>query len=137
MTAFSVILATGTRYILPVVLLLSAFLLIRGHNEPGGGFVGGLAAAAAFVLFAMAFGVRRTRDVLQTDPRFLIGVGLLVATLSGLLPLLLGMPFLTGMWYPGEIPAIHKIGTPLLFDVGVYLVVIGVVLTIVFTLAEE
>jgi multicomponent Na+:H+ antiporter subunit B len=137
MTAFSVILATGTRYILPVVLLLSAFLLIRGHNEPGGGFVGGLAASAAFVLFALSFGVRRTRDVLSVDPRLLIGIGLLVATLSGLLPLLLGMPFLTGLWYPGEVPAIHKIGTPLLFDVGVYLVVIGVVLTIVFTLAEE
>jgi multicomponent Na+:H+ antiporter subunit B len=137
MTAFSVILATGARYILPVVLLLSAFLLIRGHNEPGGGFVGGLAASAAFVLFALAFGVRRARDVLSTDPRLLIGGGLLVAILSGLVPLLLGLPFLTGLWYPHEVPVIHKIGTPLLFDIGVYLVVIGVVLTIVFTLAEE
>jgi multicomponent Na+:H+ antiporter subunit B len=67
----------------------------------------------------------------------LIGGGLLVAVLSGLLPMLLGLPFLTGLWYPYEVPAIHKVGTPLLFDVGVYLVVIGVVLTIVFSLAEE
>jgi multicomponent Na+:H+ antiporter subunit B len=137
MMSFSVILATGTRYILPVVLLFSAFLLIRGHNEPGGGFVGGLAASVGFVLFAVSFGVKRAREVLPVDPRVLIGVGLLVAILSGLLPFVLGMPFLTGMWYPYEIPAIHKIGTPLLFDVGVYLVVIGVVLTIVFSLAEE
>ncbi len=138
----SIILATGARYMLPVILLFSVFMLLRGHDLPGGGFIGGLGAAAAFALFVFSYGVEESQRVLRIEPRWLIGAGLLTALVSGLIGLLSGYPFLTGLWYPNnaepmEFPAIGKLSTPLLFDIGVYLVVIGVVLQIVFLLAEE
>lgn len=133
----SLILCTATRYLLPLLLLFSLFLLLRGHNEPGGGFAGGLVAAAAFSLFAIAFGVRSARSMLGVPPHTLLGAGLLVAAGAGTISMVAGLPYMTGMWIPVELPAFGKVGTPLLFDVGVYLVVIGMVLTVVFELAED
>jgi multicomponent Na+:H+ antiporter subunit B len=133
----SLILSTATRYLLPLLLLFSIFLLLRGHDEPGGGFVGGLVAAAALALHAIAYGVAMARRMLGIDPRALIGLGLLAAALSGLVSTAAGLPFLTGLWGRGTLPVLGKVGTPLLFDVGVYLVVVGVVTTIVFALSEE
>jgi multicomponent Na+:H+ antiporter subunit B len=131
------ILSTATRYLLPLLLMFSIFLLLRGHNEPGGGFVGGLVAAAALALYAMALGLRATRQVLGLDSRSLIYVGLLAAGISGLPALFSGQTFMTGLWSSQALPVIGKLGTPLLFDVGVYLVVIGVTLTIIFALMED
>lgn len=133
----SLILATAARYLFPLLLLFSVFLLMRGHNEPGGGFVGGLVAAAAFSLYAMAEGVGTARRLLGVDTRVLIGLGLLVAASSGLISLAAGQPFMTGLWSGFTVPLLGKVGTPLMFDIGVYVVVLGVTLTIVFTLAEE
>jgi len=133
----SMILSTATRYLLPLLLLFSVFLLLRGHNEPGGGFVGGLVAAAGFSLHAIAYGVDMARRLLGIDPRALMGLGLGVAAVSGLFGLGVGWPFMTGLWSAGTVTVLGHIGTPLLFDVGVYLVVVGVVLTIVFELSEE
>ncbi|NDJ76345.1 MAG: Na+/H+ antiporter subunit B [Chloroflexi bacterium] len=132
----SVVLRTATRYLLPLLLLFSVFALLRGHNEPGGGFVGGLVAATAFALYAVGYGVAAARQLLQTSPRRLIGIGLLVAASSGLIGMAWGDPFLTARWDTREIPVVGKLGTPLLFDIGVYLVVIGVALTIIFALIE-
>lgn len=133
----SLILSTATRYLLPLLLMFSVFLLLRGHNEPGGGFVGGLAAAAAFSLYAIASGVENARRMLWLHPRDLLGIGLTVALAAGLTPGVFGLPFLTGLWSPIELPAVGKLGTPLLFDSGVYLVVVGMVLMIIFELAEN
>ncbi|REJ66352.1 MAG: Na+/H+ antiporter subunit B [Planctomycetota bacterium] len=133
----SLILSTAARYLLPLLLVFSIFLLVRGHNEPGGGFVGGLTAAAAFALFAIAYSVDRTRHLIGVHPRTLLGTGLLVALAAGCLSLFCGLPFMTGLWSNLALPSIGKLGTPLLFDVGVYLVVVGTVLMIVFELAEE
>lgn len=133
----SLILSTATRYILPLLLLFSVFLLLRGHNEPGGGFVGGLVAAAAFALYAIAYDVATARRVLGIDTITLISLGLLVALGSGVFSLVAGLPFMTGLWSEYAVPILGKVGTPLLFDIGVYLVVIGVTLTIIFALAEE
>lgn len=133
----SVILSTAVRYLLPLLLLFSVFTTLRGHNEPGGGFVGGLVAAAAFALYALAFGVAQARRVLGVDPRDLIGIGLLIAVASGLAALFTGQPFLTALWGAGTLPLLGKPGTPVFFDIGVYLTVIGVALTMIFTLAEE
>jgi multicomponent Na+:H+ antiporter subunit B len=133
----SLILSTATRYLLPLLLLFSIFLLLRGHNEPGGGFAGGLVAAAAFALYAIAHNVADARSALRIKPRTLIAVGLLVAVSSGLVSLLAGYPFMTGLWNNRALPVLGKVGTPLLFDIGVYLVVIGVTLLIIFSLAEE
>jgi len=133
----SIILSTATRYLLPLLLLLSVYLLLHGHNVPGGGFVGGLVASAAFALFTIAHGVSRARKTLHFDPRTLTGVGLLIALAGGAGALFYEKPFLTGVWSGIKIPVLGKIGTPLVFDTGVYLVVIGVTLTIIFSLAEE
>jgi len=133
----SLILRTATRFLMPLLLLFALFLLLRGHNEPGGGFVGGLVVSATFVLYIMAYGVAAGRRALMIDPSTLLGVGLLVALSSGMAPVVFGQPFLTGMWatIPWGSTGID-VGTPLTFDIGVFLAVIGVVLTIVFTLAE-
>lgn len=133
----SLILSTAARYLLPLLLLFSIFLLLRGHNEPGGGFVGGLVAAAAFSLYALAYDVATARRAMLLGPRSLIGLGLLVALSSGLFALATRQPFMTGLWSIRELPVLGKVGTPLLFDTGVYMVVLGVMLTIIFSLAEE
>ncbi|MCB0156318.1 MAG: Na+/H+ antiporter subunit B [Anaerolineae bacterium] len=133
----SLILSTATRYMLPLMLLFSIFLMLRGHNEPGGGFVGGLVAAAAFSLYAFAFQVERARQALRVNPRLLIGTGLLLAVSSGIMSFFAGQPFMTGLWRTEPVPVLGKLGTPVLFDFGVYLLVIGVTLMIIFSLAES
>lgn len=133
----SLILASAARLILPLLLLFSIFLLLRGHYEPGGGFVGGLVAAAAFALYAISFGVPRTRAVLRIDPRVMIGAGVLVSASSGMFAWLLGKPYLTAVWLDRSWPVLGTVGTPLIFDIGVYFVVLGVVLKIIFVLAED
>ena len=131
----SSILQTAARLLMPLLLLFALFLLLRGHNQPGGGFVGGLVVAASFVLYTIAFGVRAARRALLVQPSRLLGIGLLVALGSGLPGAIAGRPFMTSIWTKVGSTGID-IGTPLVFDIGVFLAVIGVVLTIVFTLAE-
>ena len=133
----SLIFLTATTYLLPLLLLLSIYLMLHGHDFPGGGFVGGLVASAAFALYAISHGVEESRKMIRVDPRTLIGVGLLAALLSGCLSLLWGEPFLTGMWTTLEPVIEWKVGTPLVFDLGVYFVVVGATLTIIFSLAED
>ena len=133
----SLILATATQILLPLLLLFSLFLLLRGHNAPGGGFVGGLVAAAGFSLYALAFGDARAKKLLHVDPRWLITAGLATAAGSGLLSLLAGRAFMTGLWSGVPVPVFGTVGTPLIFDVGVYLLVAGVALLIIFSLLEE
>ena len=135
----SLILSTASRLLLPLFLAFSIFILLRGHNEPGGGFVGGLVAAAAFALHAIAYDVEKTRTLLAINPRGLIVLGLFLASSSGMISLFIGEPFLTGQWVKISFGSIGELdlGTPLFFDIGVYLTVIGVTLTIILSLAEE
>ena len=136
----SLILRAAARLITPLQIVFSLVLLIRGHNEPGGGFIGGLVAACGIALHGIAHGIPAARRLLRVPPQMLIGLGLFVAVLSGLPGLFLGQPFLTGLW-EGSIPTLIagqlKFGTPLLFDVGVYLVVAGITLQLVFAMAED
>ncbi len=135
----SLILATATRFLFPLLLLFSVFLLIRGHNAPGGGFAGGLVAAAAYALYAIATNAPTTRRALRFEPRTLIGAGLLLALVSGLPGLIYGGPYLTSVWSYVKVPEVMsiKLGTPLFFDMGVYLVVLGVTLMIILPMEEE
>lgn len=134
----SLILRTASRYLLPLLLLFAMFIFLRGHHAPGGGFVGGLLAASAFALHAIGFGVEETRNLLVVRPQILTGVGLLCAILSAVIaPLFTSQPFMTALWGERELPAIGPLNTPLLFDLGVALTVIGVVLLIIFTLMED
>ncbi len=105
-----------------VMLVFSVFVLLRGHNEPGGGFIGGLIAGAALAMFSIAMGPGAARQALRIEPMALAGVGLVLAVLSGLLSLPLELPFLTGLW--GEWAGV-TVSTPMVFDIGVYLVVFG------------
>lgn len=133
----SSILRTAARVLMPLLLMLAIFLLLRGHDEPGGGFVAGLVIAVAFVLRILAEGAAAARRALLVDPWRLLGAGLLVALGSGLIPVAQGRPFLTACWMAvGPAAWQLALGTPLLFDIGVCLVVIGVVLTMTFNLAE-
>jgi len=133
----SLILRTASRFLITLLMLYSIFMLLRGHNAPGGGFVGGLVAASAWVLYGIAFGERRARTHLIVDPRTLIVSGLVCSIFSGMIGAFGGGPFLTGKWVNIELGAKLDFGTPLLFDLGVYLVVLGTALTIVLVLAEE
>ncbi|HBJ84096.1 MAG TPA: Na+/H+ antiporter subunit B [Verrucomicrobiales bacterium] len=136
----SLILRAAARIIMPLQLAFSIVLLVRGHNEPGGGFIGGLVAACGIALHGIAFGIPAARRLLRVPPPMLIGTGLLIAALSGLPGLFQGQPFLTGLW-GGSVPTLLagqlKFGTPLLFDVGVYLVVAGIAVHLIFTMAED
>jgi multicomponent Na+:H+ antiporter subunit A len=129
----SPIFRTAARLLMPLLLLFSVFLLLRGHNQPGGGFVGGLVAASAFALYGLAYGMERARRALLVTPLTLLGAGLLIALGSGVPAALRGQPFLTAQWARGPVTA----GTPMAFDIGVFLVVAAVVLMMVFSLSEE
>ena len=133
----SLILQTASRYLMVLLVLLSVFILFRGHNEPGGGFVGGLLLAGAFALYALSHEAKAARRLLRFDPRTIIGVGLVTAVGSGLAAVLYGQPFLAGQWLPYSIPFLGKLGTVFLFDLGVYLVVLGTTLLVLLTLQEE
>lgn len=133
----SIILKSASRYLIPILLVFSFFLLLRGHNEPGGGFVGGLVAASAYALYAIANGVESSKRLLRLNPLMLIAVGLAVALVSGFIGMINNGIFMTGVWLDSKIPVIGKLGTPLLFDIGVYILVLGISLKIIFSLFEE
>ncbi|MDR7127879.1 multicomponent Na+:H+ antiporter subunit B [Algoriphagus sp. 4150] len=132
----SIIFKSASTYLLPLLVLFSVFILLRGHYLPGGGFVGGLIASIAFVIHSFANGLETTKSLIKFHPGFLMPIGLSIALLSGMVPLLIGESFMTGLWFDEPLPVIGMIGTALFFDTGVYLVVIGVTLTIIFTISE-
>ena len=136
MTERSIILSTAVRYLLPLMLMFSLYTLFRGHNAPGGGFVGGLLASSAFALYGIASGMDRARQLLRTEPQQLIVLGLFLALLSAVAPMLLGGTLLEAVWLEITLPAVGKLGTPLLFDLGVYFTVLGVTMLIVLSLAS-
>ena len=131
----SLIQRTAGRPFEVILLVLSVLLLLRGHNEPGGGFIGGLTAAGAFALHGLTHGAASARRLLRISPRSLAAWGLALAVGSGFVGLALGRSYLEGVWF-GTVVGVGKVGTVLLFDVGVYLVVVGTVLTVLECLAE-
>lgn len=136
----SIILQTAARMMFPLILMFSGFLLLRGHNDPGGGFSGGLVAAGAFTLQAIAFTPAKARRILRARPEFLGGLGVLLAAAVGTVGLLRGDAFLKADWWiTFELAPTFKIalGTPLVFDLGVYLAVLGGALLIILSLMEE
>ncbi len=133
----SIILRTATNYLIPLLLMFSIFILLRGHYLPGGGFVGGLIATIAFVLHMFANSLEKTRALLGIHPGYLMPLGLSISLLAGFsAPILQDLPFMTGLWFENPLPVIGLIGSALFFDIGVYIVVVGVSLTILFTISE-
>ncbi|MFY9209526.1 MAG: Na+/H+ antiporter subunit B [Aestuariivita sp.] len=136
----SVILRAGTRYLAGLLLIFSAYMLLRGHNEPGGGFIGGLIGSTGFVLFAIACGTEDARRALRVQPQSIAMVGLAIALLAGIFAALFGDALFTGQWLFIGATDTEKglpLSTVLVFDIGVYLVVFGSVLTLVFAMEEE
>ena len=134
----SLIFSAASRFLQPLLLLLSLFLLVRGHHQPGGGFVGGLVAVAAVALRAAAAGTVAAREELRVRPRLLLAVGLAVALVATFAGPIAGRPPLTGLWTTLPLPGgTLELGTPLLFELGVYLIVIGASLMTLLELAEE
>jgi len=119
------LLPAAARLVVPLQCMFSIYLLLRGHNLPGGGFIGGLVLASALVLRQMVRPPKRT----VIDPVGLVGVGMLFAVTSAMIPLLMGREFFQAIWLGDlQLPVLGKIkiGTPLLFDIGVFLAVTGV-----------
>ncbi len=130
------LLPAASRLVVPIQYVFAIYLLLRGHNLPGGGFIGGLVMASALVLRAMVDASRTPK----WDPIVLAGAGLLVSLGSAVLPMVFGKAFFTGLW-AGDIwlPAVGKVklGTPLTFDIGVFLVVTGVGAKILLVLLAQ
>ncbi|MBC6715744.1 Na(+)/H(+) antiporter subunit B [Aurantimonas sp. DM33-3] len=125
-------------YLTSLMVLFSIFVLLRGHNEPGGGFIGGLIAASAFAIYGIACGVAPVRRAVYFHPMAIAGSGLMLAVLSGVVSMVVSVEFLTGVWsFPAFLGGDVGISTPLFFDIGVYLVVVGAISTIGLALEER
>ncbi len=135
----SVILKTVTRLMVGLIMIFAVYLLLRGHHEPGGGFAAALVAGTGFALFAIAEGPRKVREAVRVEPISIAVSGLGLAVLSGFPAALMRNPFLTGVWWPprGAGNAGMIIGTPVVFDVGVFLAVLGAILAILLALEEN
>ena len=136
----SIILRAGTRYLAGLLLLFSLYMLLRGHNQPGGGFIGGLTGATGFVLYAIACGTKDARKALRLEPNNIAMAGLGIALLAGLIAALFGDALFTGQWlFIGETEDDKglPLSTVLVFDIGVYLVVFGSITALVFAMEEE
>ena len=141
------------RFVVPITLVTAIALLLQGHNLPGGGFIGAVLAATAVALVYIVggleylrnvLGIRREGESLDGGPvayyRLVFAVGLLLATGSGMVPMLLGQPFLSQtFWILHDIPIYgeFEIASALAFDVGVFLTVVGALLTIIAVVGSE
>ena len=121
-----------------IMIVFSIFVLLRGHNEPGGGFIGGLIAASAIAIYGIAAGVGKVRKALHVDPISLAGFGVFIAGFAGLLSLGQSVPFLTGLWADIPIGSVEiVISTPMVFDIGVYFAVLGTISAVALALEED
>lgn len=131
----SLIFSSTVRILYWMMFAASLFILFRGHDEPGGGFVGGLVAAMAVGIVALADGVPAARKRLRLHPVSLVGLGLVCAFASGLPGLFTDGSFLSHQW--AFLDNGLKLGTTMIFDLGVYFVVLGGMLSLIFRLYED
>ncbi|MFD1735920.1 Na(+)/H(+) antiporter subunit B [Bacillus salitolerans] len=133
------ILKTTTNIIVFIILAFSFKLFLVGHNNPGGGFIGGLMTSGALILMYLTYGIGPMKKVLRVSFTFLISLGLAIAVATGIGAFLFDAPFLShtdGYFYLPFLGKTH-LATAVLFDVGVYLTVIGVTMTIILSIAED
>ena len=134
----TLIFRTISPYLSALMVLFSIFVLLRGHNEPGGGFIGGLIAASALAIYGIACGVSPVRRAIRFHPMAIAGFGLFLAAIAGMLSLFVSVPFLTGLWIYPEIFGVEiELSTTLVFDIGVYLVVLGAITSTALALEER
>jgi multicomponent Na+:H+ antiporter subunit B len=178
----TIILGTAIRVLIPVFQIFSLYILFRGHNHPGGGFIGGLVGSIAFIFYIMAYGPKQAvhtffdfrlfhnqklphqsraryyfhlvrlntwrrkkaeselplqHKIFRLEPMYLMATGLFMATTSGIFGFFINSPYMTALWTDFYLPILGRPGTPILFDIGVYMLVIGIVLKITFVMSEE
>ena len=134
----SLILKSATLILLPLQMVFSIFLLLRGHDEPGGGFIGGLVASGALALYLYAFGVDELKRLLRVSPKDILAWGLLLGLSATLPAILFGESFFTAQWLKFSLGEhLIKLSTVLVFDIGVYLTVVGTLATMFSALAES
>lgn len=133
-----VIFQTATKVIVFIIIIYSLHLFFSGHYTPGGGFIGGLMTSGALVLLLLAFDIKTVVNILPIDYIKLAATGLLIALLTGMGSFFFDVPFLTQTFSYVELPILGEtsLATAVLFDLGVYLVVIGVTMTIIQTIGE-
>lgn len=135
-----VILQTITKAVVFIILTFSIFILFAGHHNPGGGFIGGLMTASGLILLYLAFDIKTIKQIIPIDFKRVAATGLLIAVLTGMGSFYYGEPFLTQTFGYFNLPIFGKhteLATALLFDLGVYLTVIGVTMTIILTIGED
>jgi len=136
----SSLLLIASRFLSWPFFIISIWILYRGHNLPGGGFIGGLIGASGFLFYDLSGYGRPKSGLFSFRPLCFLTLGLGLAVLSAVPGLFTGDGFLKGFWLPGfYLPLLGSVhlGTPLIFDIGVYLTVIGFILLLAETLSEE
>ena len=134
----TLIFRTIAPYLTSLLVLFSIFVLLRGHNEPGGGFIGGLVAASAFAIYGISNGVAPVRRALHFHPMSIAAFGLFMSSMAGVVSMFAQVPFMTGIWGGFEFLGTRiDVSTILFFDIGVYLVVVGSIASIALALEER
>lgn len=136
----SLIYKVGANLLFGILLVFSIFMLLRGHNEPGGGFIGGLIGAIAFIVYKLSSDIQSTLVVLRVNPKNIAMFGLATALLGGLIGPMFGDGLFSGQWYFINATADSKgfpISSVLLFDVGVYLTVLGAIVALVIEMERQ
>lgn len=136
----SLIYKVGANLLFGILLVFSIFMLLRGHNEPGGGFIGGLIGAVAFIVYKMSENIAATKKVLRVNPEHLAVFGLAIALAAGLMGPALGEGVFAGQWlFVGATDDTKgwPISSVLLFDIGVYLTVLGAIVALVLEMERH
>jgi len=133
----TIILQGAIKVLIPVFFVYSLYLLFRGHDRPGGGFIGALVISIGLIFHMIAFGVYETQRIYRIDTTKLTSIGLLVGFVGATLAWFVGRDFFVALWSSITIPGIGTLSSVMLFDVGVYLTVIGAILKIAFTIFKE
>lgn len=132
----NMILKSSVKIITPLILLFSLVVMLKGHNEPGGGFIGGLLGALGWLVYRLGTGNTK----LPANMLYVMAIGLAICCFSGLYSVVMGVPFLTGFWGPGiYIPSLGdvKLSTVTTFDFGVYIVVLGAAIRMLSSFMAE
>lgn len=135
----SIILQIASRYIKWIFIAIALIALIRGHNDPGGGFIGGLLASLAFIFKGFAYSFYELKQQLKRKPDYLISGGLALVLASFVPSVLNHQQLMKGVWIKPHLPFIGelKLGTPLIFDIGVFFVVIGITFVFMTSLTKD
>jgi len=139
MNSRDVVLQTTSQVTVFIIMTFSGFLFLAGHNNPGGGFIGGLMSAAALVLLALAYDLKTMRQALPVNFHYVTATGLLIAIFSGMGSFVFGAPFLSQAYDYFTLPLLGEVelATAMIFDLGVYLAVVGVTMTIILSIGED